>query len=310
MATQTAQPASDTLWIERFCDMLEAERGASENTVKAYSADLVQMSAWVDGGLIHADQQGVDTCMAKLAKAGLAPTTRARKLSALRQFHRFLASEGMREDLAATRTKTPKIGRPLPKSLSLEDVDALFAALDAQVEAGKTGALRLKALVELLYGTGLRISELVSLRQQALRGEPLLLHIKGKGGRERLVPVGGAAQRAITAYMADAGEALEGSVFLFPSRGKSGHLSRVSAFLQIKALARAAGLRADHVSPHVLRHAFATHLLENGADLRTLQDLLGHANLATTQIYTHVTAQRLTQAMHDHHPLAKKTLNK
>ncbi|MEO0411902.1 MAG: site-specific tyrosine recombinase XerD [Pseudomonadota bacterium] len=310
MAPKPQALSADTGWIDRFCDMLEGERGASHNTVSAYTSDLLQMSDWLGGRLVDADGPAIEACMAKLASAGLAPSTRARKLSAVRQFHRFLASEGVREDFAAARIKAPRLGRPLPKTLSPSDVDALFAALEAQVEAEKSGAMRLKTLVELLYGTGLRVSELVSLKQSALRGDPLLLHIKGKGGRERMVPVGSAAQRAVLAYLEHAADALERSEYLFPSRGRAGHLSRVSVFLQLKALATAAGLREELVSPHVLRHAFATHLLENGADLRTLQDLLGHADLATTQIYTHVTTQRLAEVMNTHHPLAKKRLNK
>lgn len=306
MPAEVANPSQDMRWIDRFCDMMEAERGASTNTVKAYTSDLLQMSDWLKGRLVEADSAMLESCMARLAGSGLAATTRARKLSAVRQFHRFLASEGVREDLAAARLKAPRLGRALPKSLSVEQVDALFETLDGHASSGKPSALRLKALVEVLYGTGLRVSELVGLKQSALRGDPLLLHIKGKGGRERMVPVGSAAQRALGAYMAAHAEALERSDFLFPSRGKDGHLSRVSVFLQLKALARDAGLREEQVSPHILRHAFATHLLENGADLRTLQDLLGHAELATTQIYTHVTTQRLAQVMETHHPLAKK----
>ncbi|MEM6833774.1 MAG: site-specific tyrosine recombinase XerD [Sphingomonadales bacterium] len=301
--------ASDSLLIERFCDMLEAERGAARNTVKAYTADLQDASASLKGKLAQAGQPDVERFMALLNTRGLAASSRARKLSAVRQFHRFLASEGLRSDLASHKVAAPSKGRPLPKTLSTEEVDRLFAVLDEDSETGKPSALRLKALVELLYGTGLRVTELITLKRGALRGQPLILHVQGKGGRERMVPVGGAAQRALSAYietLPQLGGQRDTSAYLFPSRGKTGHLTRVSVFLQLKALARRAGIAEEKMSPHILRHAFATHLLENGADLRTLQDLLGHSELATTQIYTHVTARRLAETVQQHHPLGQK----
>lgn len=305
MAARITASGPDANWIDRFCDMLSAERGAAENTIEAYVRDLSQASQILSGGLWQAKACDIDKIMQTLQTQGLAATTRARRLSAIRQFHKFLASEGARDDLPAAKVLAPKTSGALPKTLTHEQVDALFETLDAQVDTGKRGALRLKALVELLYGTGLRVSELISLKRKAVRGTPPLLYITGKGGRERVVPIGRAATAALEVYAA-ASDDCAGSAYLFPSRGKTGHLTRVSVFLQLKALASAAGIAPENISPHVLRHAFATHLLDHGADLRALQDLLGHAQLSTTQIYTHVTTTRLKKAMTQHHPLAKK----
>lgn len=308
VAAKITASGPDAGWIDRFCDMLSAERGAAANTIEAYVRDLSQVSQLLRGGLWSAGAGDIDRIMQALQDQGLAATTRARRLSAIRQFHKFLASEGQREDLPAAKIAAPKTGGALPKTLTHAHVDALFEVLDAQVDAGKRGALRLKAVVELLYGTGLRVSELITLKRKAIRGKPLLLYVKGKGGRERVVPIGRAATAALKAYGAELARGEPGqSVYLFPSRGKSGHLTRVSVFLQLKALASAADIAPERISPHVLRHAFATHLLDHGADLRALQDLLGHAQLSTTQIYTHVTTQRLKDAMTAHHPLAKKS---
>lgn len=308
MAVSAPEIGSDAGWIDRFCDMMRAERGAADNTVDAYERDLTLASDILKGALRTADAQGVERVMHHFTAAGLAATTRARRLSAMRQFHKFLASEGLREDLPASKLAAPKTTGALPKTLTHDQVDALFAALDEAVDAGAAGALRLKTIVELLYGTGLRVSELVSLKRKAIRGQPPLLHIIGKGGRERIVPIGRAAMEAVHAYLSALGSAHASSTFLFPSRGKSGHLSRVAVFLQLKVLARQAGIAPAAISPHILRHAFATHLLDHGADLRALQDLLGHAQLSTTQIYTHVTTQRLKEAMAQYHPLAEKNL--
>lgn len=306
MAAKALSQGADAAWIDRFCDMLRAERGASDNTVDAYQRDLHLASSILKGELSGAAARDVEHVMRQFTNAGLAATTRARRLSAIRQFHKFLASEGAREDLPASKMAAPKTTGALPKTLTHAQVDALFEALDRNVSAGKAGAARLKTIVELLYGTGLRISELVSLKRKAIRGEPPLLHITGKGGRERIVPIGRAAVEALDQYFAQQPKAATASAYLFPSRGKTGHLSRVAVFLQLKALAQQAGIAPSALSPHILRHAFATHLLDHGADLRALQDLLGHAQLSTTQIYTHVTTQRLKEAMAQFHPLAEK----
>jgi integrase/recombinase XerD len=306
MAAKAPSRGSDAAWIDRFCDMLRAERGASDNTIDAYQRDLHLASGILNGALSTAAAQDVERVMQQFTNAGLAATTRARRLSAMRQFHKFLASEGVREDLPASKMAAPKTTGALPKTLTHAQVDALFDALDQNVSVGKAGAVRLKTIVELLYGTGLRISELVSLKRKAIRGQPPLLYITGKGGRERIVPIGSAAMEALAHYFANEPEAQASSRYLFPSRGKSGHLSRVAVFLQLKALAQQAGIAPSALSPHILRHAFATHLLDHGADLRALQDLLGHAQLSTTQIYTHVTTQRLKDAMAQYHPLAEK----
>jgi len=311
-ATSTPNPkqgqGSDFGWIDRFCDMLRAERGAADNTVAAYMRDLSQASDLLQGGLCQADAQALDHLLRQFSAQGLAATTRARRLSAIRQFHKFLASEGVREDLPAAKLSGPKTTGALPKTLTPTQVDALFETLDAWVAQGKAGALRLKLMIELLYGTGLRVSELVALKRRAFRGQPPLIYVKGKGGKERLVPIGKMAADVLHLYL----DQVPGqpSDYVFASRGKAGHLTRVSVFLQLKALAAAAGIAPELISPHVLRHAFATHLLDHGADLRTLQDLLGHAQLSTTQIYTHVTQQRLQEAVALYHPLSEKNQKK
>lgn len=309
--TVGAEVGSDLGWIERFCEMLRAERGASGNTIDAYVRDLTQSSDILSGQLRTADAGAIERVLQAFTDRGLAATTRARRLSAIRQFHKFLASEGLRNDLPAGKLASPKTSGALPKTLTHDHVNALFCAIDLQVARGKAGALRLKTLVELLYGTGLRVTELITLKRRDVRGDPPLLHIKGKGGRERLVPVGRAAQDALAHYLAS-DETLKDApnAFLFPSRGKAGHISRVAVFLQLKSLAVEANLDPQSVSPHILRHAFATHLLDHGADLRALQDLLGHAQLSTTQIYTHVTTQRLQDAMTQYHPLSEKNVKK
>ncbi|MEM6682724.1 MAG: tyrosine recombinase [Pseudomonadota bacterium] len=296
--------APDSAWIDRFCDMLSGERGASDHTLAAYTRDLQHASELLGGSLVEADAAQLEALARSFNKAGLAATTRARRLSAIRQFHKFLASEGMRADLPAHKLAGPKTGGQLPKTLSHGQVDALFKTLEKWVDQGKSGALRLQLIVELLYGTGLRVSELVTLKRSAIRGEPPLIYIRGKGGKERLVPMGKCAADALSKYLAETpGEAAD---YVFASRGRAGHLTRVSVFLQLKALGQAAGIAPELISPHVLRHAFATHLLDHGADLRALQDLLGHSQLSTTQIYTHVTQARLKKAVETYHPLAQE----
>jgi integrase/recombinase XerD len=241
----------------------------------------------------------------------LAAASVARRLSAIRQLYRFLYSEGHRSDDPAAVIEGPKRGRSLPKVLSVKEVDDLLAqareGVKANAKSERLRAARLNCLLEVLYATGLRVSELVSLPEAAARRDQRMLVIRGKGGRERLVPLNDQAKRTMTEYLALRAEAkLDKSKWLFPSFGESGHLSRQHFARELKALAAAAGLKAAQVSPHVLRHAFASHLLQNGADLRVVQTLLGHADISTTQIYTHVLEERLKSLVRDLHPLAEK----
>ncbi|WP_310497406.1 tyrosine recombinase [Sandarakinorhabdus sp.] len=299
--------ASDHQLIALFLDMLAAERGAARNTLLAYGRDLAQASEWLDGGLGRADA----AALAQLAAhwAGMARASGARKASAVRQFLAFLLSEGVRADDPGRELALPAANRPLPKTLGPRDVDALFMALETQRTARPDDPrlLRLMALVELLYGSGLRASELVGLPRHALRAGRGFLIVTGKGGKERLVPVGSRAEVAVAAHAAHVPGS---SRWLFPSRSHGGaetHLTRLRLWQLLKELAVAAGLPPERISPHVLRHAFATHLLEGGADLRVLQTLLGHADIATTQIYTHVAASALVTLVNERHPLADKT---
>jgi integrase/recombinase XerD len=231
----------------------------------------------------------------------MAPRTAARRLSCLRQFHRFLVAEGVRGDDPTTTLDSPRLGRPLPKVLEAEEVEALLAAAAAKPASER---VRLLCLLELLYGAGLRVSELVALPFAAATRDARFLVVRGKGGKERLVPLGAPAQAALAAWKAVRGETR--SRYLFPSRGKDGHLTRQRCFQLLKELAVAAGIDPRRLSPHVLRHAFATHLLDGGADLRSVQTMLGHADVATTQIYTHVQAGRLRSLVETKHPLARK----
>jgi len=296
-------------WIGPFLDALRAERGAADNTVAAYARDLGDLC-----GHLAARGRDVETAaradlegwLAALDAQGLAATTRARKLSAARGLFRFAYEEGWRADDPAARLTGPRRARALPATLSVADVDKLFAAL----ETTWTGdaRLRARALMEVAYATGLRVSELVGLPVAAARGDPRVLLVRGKGGRERLVPLTDPARAALAAWLSARDAAQTGarpSPWLFPSRGASGHLTRERFFQMVKELALAAGLNPAHVSPHALRHAFATHLLQNGADLRAIQELLGHADIATTEIYTHVLDARL-KALVALHPLAQE----
>jgi integrase/recombinase XerD len=276
--------------------MLAAERGAAANTLAAYRRDLDGAEALV-GDLTSADR----TALARLGQgwSGLASSTVARKCSALRQFYGFLLDEGWRDDDPSPALPRPAPRRPLPKILSHGEVEALFARAELEAESDRPAAVRLLTLIELLYGSGLRATELVGLPLAAVPRDAPLLTVTGKGSQQRMVPVSGRARQALSRWLAvrpDDGR------FLFPSRGK--HLTRVRLFQLIKGLAARAGIDPAKVSPHVLRHAFATHLLEGGADLRVLQTLLGHADIATTQIYTHVDAARLVALVNERHPLA------
>jgi len=278
--------------------MLAAERGAATNTLLAYRRDLEGAESLL-GELALASRDD----LAKLGNrwADLAPSTVARKASALRQFYGFLLDEGERDDDPSPALPRPATRRPLPKILSHKDVEALFARAELEAESDRPAAVRLLTLIELLYGSGLRATELVSLPLAAVPRDAPFLTITGKGGQQRMVPVSGRARQALSRWLA---VRTVGGKFLFPSRSK--HLSRVRLFQLLKELAARAGLDPAKLSPHVLRHAFATHLLEGGADLRVLQTLLGHADIATTQIYTHVDAARLVALVNERHPLAER----
>jgi integrase/recombinase XerD len=278
--------------------MLAAERGAAANTLAAYRRDLEGAEALI-GDLASADRSQ----LAKLGNrwATLAPSTVARKASALRQFYGFLLDEGERDDDPSPALPRPATRRPLPKILSHAEVEALFARAEIEAENDSPAAVRLLTLLELLYGSGLRATELVSLPLTAVPRDAPFLTVTGKGGQQRMVPVSGRARQALSRWLA---VRQQDGKFLFPSRGK--HLTRIRLFQLLKELAGRAGLDPAKLSPHVLRHAFATHLLEGGADLRVLQTLLGHADIATTQIYTHVDAARLVALVNERHPLAER----
>ena len=277
--------------------MLAAERGAAANTLAAYRRDLENAEEAV-GELATADRRALSRLGGHWA--ALAPSSVARKASALRQFYGFLVDEGLREDDPSTALPRPATRRPLPKILSHGEVEALFARAELEAEGDGPAAVRLLALLELLYGSGLRATELVSLPLSAVPRDAPFLTVTGKGGQQRMVPVSARAKQALSRWLAV--RPADGK-FLFPSRGK--HLTRVRLFQLLKTLAARAGIDPAKVSPHVLRHAFATHLLEGGADLRVLQTLLGHADIATTQIYTHVDAARLVALVNQRHPLAE-----
>ena len=291
---------SDSRLIALFLDMLAAERGAARNTLLAYGRDLQQASEWLAGGLGTA--KAGELAQLSAHWAGLARASASRKGSAVRQFLGFLASEGIRTDNPGRDLAAATAARPLPKTLDPRDVERLFAALADKLAAAPDHprTLRLSALVELLYGSGLRATELMSLPRHAVRPGRGFIVLAGKGGKERLVPIGSRAEVAVAAHAALVAVDVR---FLFPSRGGK-HLTRLRLYQLVKELAADAGIPPDRVSPHVLRHAFATHLLEGGADLRTLQTLLGHADIATTQVYTHVASKALVELVNARHPLA------
>jgi integrase/recombinase XerD len=296
-----------------FLDMLAAERGAAANTLLAYRRDLEDYLGFLGRHGIdpaRAESRAVRAFLASLDARGLKPTSAARRLSAVRQFHKFLFLEGLASADPTGVVDAPKRGRALPKVLSLEEVDRLLRVAREAAEAGEASpgerlrASRLLCLLELLYATGLRVSELVSLPRSAAKTRERFLVVRGKGGRERLVPLTEAARDAARTFLALADEAgRASSPWLFPADSETGHFTRQAFARDLKVAAAAAGLRADRVSPHVLRHAFASHLLQNGADLRVVQDLLGHADISTTQIYTHVLDERLKSMVRDLHPM-------
>lgn len=302
--------------VALFLEMLSAERGAAANTLEAYSRDLADFLAFLGKRRRKATTargEDISDYLETLTAAGLAASSRARRLSALRQFFRFLFAEDYRKDDPAASIEGPKRGRPLPKVLSVDDVDRLLQAAaepagrKAKQGAGRLRTLRLHCLLEILYATGLRVSELVSLPRSVARIKDRVLTVRGKGGRERMVPLSRAALDALAAYVEEleaGAPALARSPWLFPSNSGQGHLTRQRFAQELKAVAARAGIDPERLSPHVLRHAFASHLLERGAELRAVQQLLGHADISTTQIYTHVLEERLRQLVLTHHPLA------
>ncbi|HUC69196.1 MAG TPA: site-specific tyrosine recombinase XerD [Stellaceae bacterium] len=301
-----APPAQLSHHVEAFLEMLAAERGAARLTLAAYRHDLGVVAEFLGGALDNASTEDLRNYLGALARDGFSARTAARRLSALRQFYRFLLLDGRRQDDPTAALDAPRLGRPLPKLVSEDEATRLLEA--AAVQGGAEGA-RLICLVELLYGAGLRASELVSLPLAAARGEKRFLVVRGKGDKERLVPMGEPARAALTAYLARRDAFVAGKKserFLFPSRSAAGHLTRRRCGQMMKELALAAGIDPARLSPHVLRHAFATHLLDRGADLRSVQEMLGHADIATTQIYTHVAGERLQRLVREHHPLAKR----
>ncbi|MEW9920724.1 site-specific tyrosine recombinase XerD [Marimonas sp. MJW-29] len=307
-------------WISNFLEAQAAELGAATNTQLAYGRDLKDFDAYLaqhDRNFANATRGDVEDYLVYCDAKGLAKSTRARRLSAIKQLYRFAFEEGLREDNPAIQIAGPGQDKRLPKILSEEEVDRL---LDAARASGRnqTDQLRNICLMELLYATGMRVSELVSLPIAATRGDPRLLLILGKGGKERMVPLSPPARAALAEWLVVRDRQDEdnrvkrkpASRFLFPSGGKSGHLTRHRFYLLIKEFAVAAGVEPSKVTPHTLRHAFATHLLANGADLRAIQTMLGHADVATTEIYTHVLEERLSELVLERHPLAKEGTRK
>ena len=326
-ARTAAARHADGRLIALYLDMLAAERGAGKNTLAAYGRDLADFSAYLKrarSSIAKASTAELRAYLGELSRQGLRVATVARRLSAIRQLYRFLYAEGCRADDPAAVLEGPKRERALPKTLTLAEVDHLLRVAGKSDPAAPLAlqlrAARLACLVEMLYATGLRVSELVALPMSAARQDGRVIVVRGKGNKERLVPLNDAAKRAMANYLAllSASEGAaptltlprrrgrEGRGWLFPSFGESGHLTRQHLARELKVLAAAAGLRAAQVSPHVLRHAFASHLLHNGADLRVVQTLLGHADISTTQIYTHVLEERLKSLVRDLHPLAQE----
>ena len=303
--------------IELFLDMLAAERGAAENTLAAYRRDLEHAShvfGQKGDALCTACPDTIARYLTSLAEDGLAPASRARKLSALRQLYRFLIAEMIIQEDPTHGFSGPKKARSLPKTLSIAEVDRLIESASRRADqtagAERYRAVRLYCLLEVLYATGLRVSELVSLPRDVLTGDGQVLTVKGKGGRERIVPLTSNARSALQSYLqlgAEPGDSLSPTVatrWLFPSKSAQGHLTRQRFGQDLKELAEEATIDPERVSPHVLRHAFASHLLDRGADLRAVQQLLGHADISTTEIYTHVLQERLKKLIEQHHPLA------
>jgi integrase/recombinase XerD len=300
--------------IEAFLEMLAAERGAARLTLAAYRSDLIELTGFLAarGTVIEAaDAAALHAYVGALSNRGLSPRTIARRRSAMRQFYRFLVSDGARPDDPTAGIDAPRLGRPLPKILSEGEIERLIAVAAQWPEAE---GVRLRCILELLYATGLRVSELVGLPLAAAQRDPRFLLVRGKGGKERVVPLSEPARRMLAAWLECRARMLTEAMaadprrarFLFPSRAAAGHLTRQRCGQTLKELALAAGLDPERLSPHVLRHAFASHLVDHGADLRSVQQLLGHADIATTQIYTHVQGERLRRLVESAHPLARR----
>jgi integrase/recombinase XerD len=305
--------------IESFLEMLTAERGAAANTIEAYRRDLQDFGAFLERrglSLGTAAAADISAYLKAASEVGLKPASRARRLSAVRQLYKFLLAEGHVATDPVHGLTGPRKVRALPRTLNVGEVDRLIAAAARRASTAqgreRLRAVRLHCLMEMLYATGMRVSELVSLPRNVLAGDDRVLTIKGKGGRERLVPLNGAARTALARYLGlgaadeDGTAATVATKWLFPSKSAQGHLTRQRFGQDLKVLAEEAGLDSARVSPHVLRHAFASHLLDRGADLRSVQQLLGHADISTTEIYTHVLEERLKKLVEEHHPLAKK----
>ncbi|MBL4751024.1 MAG: site-specific tyrosine recombinase XerD [Amylibacter sp.] len=302
-------------WIETFLEAMQAEQDASDNTILAYARDLQEFEAHLRNAKQNfksATRADVEAYIVDLEIRGLAASTRARRLSSLRQLFRFAFEESWRSDDPSSQIKGPRKARHLPNTLSEDEVDRL---LDASLTTGRSKSDRLRntCLMQLLYATGMRVTELVSLPVAAVRGNPEMIFIKGKGGKERMVPLSPPAKMATAVYLVDRDKHEDlahtkgkpPSRFLFPSNGKLGYLTRIRFYMLVKEIAVNAGVSPETVTPHTLRHAFATHLLAGGADLRVIQMLLGHADVATTEIYTHVLDEKLKSLVLDHHPMAK-----
>lgn len=294
--------------VSAFLEMMSAERGAAANTIEAYRRDLADYAAFVSAQkqtLLTCPRETVTAWLDDLKDQGLSASSSARRLSAIRQFHKFLCADGMRSDDPTRIVASPRSRRALPKILSVAEVDRLLALAEEQANAPASpqkqlSAQRLYVLLEMLYATGLRVSELVSLRRAAVMRDAAFLTVKGKGGKERIVPMNDRARDAVRLWI----KTLPPGPFLFPAKGEEGYLSRQVFARDLKTLAGQAGISASRVAPHVLRHAFASHLLAGGADLRVVQMLLGHADISTTQIYTHVLDEKLRNLVETHHPLA------
>lgn len=297
--------------VDAFLEMMSAERGAARNTIEAYRRDLGDYAGYLAGkgkSPQSAQREDIVAYLSFLDVQGLAASSAARRLSALRQFHKFLCADQIRPDDPTRIVASPRTRRPLPNVLSVAEVDRLLSTAEAEANADaapqkKQAALRLYVLLELLYATGMRVSELVSLRRSAVMRDTSFLTITGKGNKERIVPLNDSARDAVRTWVASLPKE---AIWLFPAGGEDGYLSRQVFARDLKGLAARAGIAASRVAPHVLRHAFASHLLQGGADLRVVQTLLGHADISTTQIYTHVLDEKLRTLVETHHPLADK----
>jgi integrase/recombinase XerD len=318
MAAVLGHVGSDHQLVAQFLEMLGAEKGAAENTLQAYRRDLDHLLGFLarqSRPVLNVVPADISSYLRQTSEGGLAPSSRARRLSAIRQFYKFLRAEGLLAEEDPTLGLTgPKKRAALPKTLSVAEVDRLLEAARVRIEPTRGRerfrALRLHALLETLYATGMRVTELVTLPRSVLAGDGRVLTIRGKGGRERLVPLNQPARAALDRYLnvgfQDGLAPMVATKWLFASRGAEGHITRQRLGQELKVLAEEAGIDPSRVSPHVLRHAFATHLLDRGADLRSVQQLLGHADISTTQIYTHVLEERLKQLVFEHHPLATR----